>query len=169
MKTMAVIALLMIVFASYALAALKINDDAPQFSLRDSAGNKYTLNDLVGPTKKESNNGVVLSFFASWCTPCRNELPLMNALADELKGKGIHVVLVDVKEDFATIKNLLAELKVDKPIVLSDRNGKTSEEYQIRFLPMTFFIGSDAKIKTIIFGEIKERAVLKANAWKLLR
>ena len=73
---------------------------------------------------------------------------------DELKGKGIKVVIVDVKEDFNTIDSFLAELKVDKPIVLSDRHGKIAELYGVRFLPVTFFIGADGKVKHIIFGEI---------------
>ena len=160
--------LLSLLFASSAAAALKLNDTAPTFSLRDIDGKDFYLSDFAGATKKEKGNGVILSFFASWCIGCRNELPLINSLVDELTVKGIKVVIVAVKEDFDTIGALLAELKVDKPVVLSDRYGKAGDTYQVRFLPTTFFIGADGRVKDIIFGEIKDKRELMASAGKLV-
>jgi thiol-disulfide isomerase/thioredoxin len=155
--------------ASPAFAALKLNEYAPSFSLRDMKGRDFNLSDVVGPKSREKANGVILSFFASWCLECRSELPLINSLVDELKGKGIEVVIVDVKEDFDTINALLAEMKVDKPVVLSDRRGKTAEMYGVRFLPVTFFIGADARVKHIIFGKINDAKELRESAGKLLQ
>ncbi len=154
---------------SSAFAALKPNEPAPAFSLRDSQGRDFYLSDVAGPKSKGKLNGVILSFFASWCVPCRKELPLIDSLVDELKEKGINVVLVDVKEDFDTIGVLLSELKVDKPIVLSDRYGTVAEKYGVRFLPATFFIGADGKIKDVIFGEIQSEKELRDSASKLAK
>ncbi len=156
-------------FASSAAAALKLDDTAPAFSLRDLDGKEFNLSDHAGATKKEKGNGVILSFFASWCTGCRNELPLVNSLVDELTGKGIKVVIVDVKEDVETIGAFLAQLKVDKPVVLMDRYGKAGDKYQVRFLPTTFFIGADGRVKDIIFGEIIDKRELMASVVKLLK
>ena len=161
--------LLSLLFASSAAAALKLNDTAPTFSLRDLDGKDFYLSDYAGATKKERGNGVILSFFASWCAGCRNELPLINSLVDELTGKGIKVVIVDVKEDADTIGAFLAELKVEKPVVLMDRYGTVGDEYQVRFLPTTFFIGAEGRVKDIIFGEIKDKDELMASAGKLLK
>ena len=161
--------LLSLLFASSAAAALKLNDTAPTFSLRDLDGKEFNLSDYAGSTKKEKGNGVILSFFASWCAGCRSELPLINSLVDELTGQGIRVVIVDVKEDVDTIRALLAELKVDKPVVLMDRYGKAGDNYQVRFLPTTFFIGADGRVKDIIFGEIKDKHELTASTGKLLK
>ena len=161
--------LLSLLFASSAAAALKLNDTAPTFSLRDLEGKEFNLSDYAGAIKKEKGNGVILSFFASWCAGCRSELQLINSLVDELTGKGIKVVIVDVKEEVDTIGALLAELKVDKPVVLMDRSGKAGDTYQVRFLPTTFFIGSDGQVKDIIFGEIKDQRELMASAGKLLK
>ena len=161
--------LLSFLFASSAAAALKLNDTAPIFSLRDIEGNDFYLSQYVGASKKEKGNGLILSFFASWCVACRNELPLINSHVDELRDKGIKVVIIDLKEDFDTIGALLEELKVDKPVVLSDRYGKVSEKYQVRFLPTTFFIGADGQVKDIIFGEMKDQRELKTAAEKLLK
>ncbi len=162
-------AFLVLLLTHPALAALKVNDDAPSFSLRDNAGKDFNLSEVVGATRKERINGIIVSFFASWCVPCRQELPLIDSLVDELKGKGIKVVLINVKEDPAEINALLSELNVHKPMVLSDRYGKVSEQYQIRFMPATFFIGSDGKIKGIIFGGIRDEKELRDSAMKLMK
>jgi len=158
-----------ILCTSPVFAALKPNDSAPTFSLRDIAGKDYSLDDVVGPKNKAKAKGVILCFFASWCVPCRHELPLFNSLTDELNGNGVKVVLVDVKEDVETIIALLSELKIGKPVVLNDHSGKISEKYQVRFMPTTFFIGADGKIKDIIFGEIKSEIELRESAGKLLK
>jgi thiol-disulfide isomerase/thioredoxin len=161
-------ALASLLFATAAFAALKTNDAAPIFSLRDVEGKDFNLNDYVGAARIESGNGIILGFFASWCVGCRNELPLINSLVDELKGKGIKIVIVDVKEDFNTIDSFLTGLKVDKPIVLSDLHGKIAELYGVRFLPVTFFIGVDGTVKHIIFGEILDAKEVRKSAGKLL-
>jgi thiol-disulfide isomerase/thioredoxin len=166
MKKIIIATLLLFLLASSAFA-LRVNDPAPIFSLRDIKEVDFHLNDLVGATKKENNKGIILSFFASWCIPCRNELPLINSLVDELKDKGIKIVIVGFKEDFDTIGSLLAELKVDKPVVLCDRDGKVGEKYGVRFLPTTFFIGSDGRVKDVVFGEIKDKKELREKAGKL--
>lgn len=167
-KKITIAALLIVLFAS-PVFALEQNDDVPEFSLRDSKGNNFHLSDVAGAKGKKNGNGVVLSFFASWCVTCRSELPLIDSLVDELKGKGITVVLVGFKEDFNDIRPLLSDLKVNKPIVLSDRRGKVGEEYGVRFLPMTYIIGADGKVKHIIFGEIKNAKELRESVGKLLK
>jgi peroxiredoxin len=169
MNKYAITGLFVILFTSSVFAAPKVNDLAPAFSLRDSNGKDFSLSDVVGETRKKSGNGVIISFFASWCTPCRSELPLINSHVDELREKGITMVIVDIKEDFDTIHALLAELKVDKPVILSDRYGKTAETYGVRFLPVTFFIGADGKIKHVIYGGIFDAKELRESAGKLLK
>jgi peroxiredoxin len=152
-----------------ALAVIKVNEPAPLFSVKDLEGKDFNLADLVGATRKAPVQGVILSFFASWCMPCRNELPLLNSLTDELNKKSIKVVIIDVKEDEKTIKALLGDLKVNKPLALSDRNGKVSEKYGVLFLPVTFFIGADGNVKSVIYGEIENEKKLKESAEKIAK
>ena len=169
MKKIVIAGLLIFLFATPVLAALKLNDTAPVFSLHDTEGKDFYLGDAVGAHRSGKVNGVIVSFFASWCIPCRNELPLINALTERLNKRGIKVVLVDVKEDFETIRALLAELKVDKPVVLSDADGKTAEMYGVRFLPITFFIGADGSVKHLIYGEIKDEKALMDGVQALVK
>lgn len=162
--------ILLLLFAGApAWAALKLNDPAPNFSLQDSGGKDFYLSSVVGEEAKEKSKGVVLCFFATWCAGCRNELPIINSLVDELNSKGIKVVMVDIKEDFDEINEFLAGLNVDKPIVLSDRYGKVMEKYQLRFLPTTYFIGADGTVKDMIFGEIMDAKELRDSVKKILK
>ena len=171
MKTIAVSIMLILLFLSPAYAAPKANDPAPAFSLKDKDGKDFSLSDVVGanPNPKEKANGVILGFFASWCVPCRNELPILDSLVDEMKGKGVKVVIIGFMEDFDAIRGLLSELKVTKPLVLSDQHGAVGEKYGVRFLPVTFFIGSDGKIKDVIYGEIASDKELREKAGKLVK
>lgn len=160
---------LFFLLASPAFAAPKANDPAPVFSLKDKDGKDFSLTDVVGPNPKNKSNGVILGFFASWCVPCRNELPILNSLVDELKGKGVKIVIVGFLEDYDTIGAMLAELKVSKPLALSDQHGAVAEKYGVRFLPVTFFIGGDGKIKSVIYGEISGEKELRERADKLTK
>jgi cytochrome c biogenesis protein CcmG/thiol:disulfide interchange protein DsbE len=169
MKTIAVSVMLILLFLSPVFAAPKANDPAPAFSLKDKDGKAFSLSDVVGANPKNKANGVILGFFASWCVPCRNELPILDSLVDEMKGKGIKVVIIGFMEDFDAIRGLLSELKVTKPLVLSDERGAVAEKYGVRFLPVTFFIGSDGKIKDVIYGEIEGEKELRERAGKLTK
>ncbi len=152
-----------------AFAGIRENESAPLFSLKDLVGKDFNLADFVGPIRKEPVQGVMLSFFASWCLSCRNELPLINSLTDELNRKRIKVVIINVKEDKKTIEAMLGDLKVNKPLVLSDFNGKVSEKYGVLFLPVTFFVGSDGNVKSVIYGEIENEKKLTDSSDRIAR
>jgi peroxiredoxin len=160
--------LLMLLFAPPAFAALKLHDTAPAFSLPDRENKEFSLTGACRESKNK-DHGVVLSFFASWCLICRNELPILNSVVDELSIRGIKVVIVGVKEDFVKIEAFLKELKVDKPMVLSDREGTVTRMYQVRFLPTIFFIDCDGKVRDMIFGEVDDAEELRKSAAKLMK
>jgi thiol-disulfide isomerase/thioredoxin len=169
MKKLILTISLMFLFAPQAFAALKLNEPAPFFSLHDRVGKEFSLGDVVGAGAAKKGNGAIVSFFASWCVPCRHELPIMNSLTGELRSKGITVVLIDVKESIATVESLLKDLKVDQPVVLTDADGRASAKYEVRFLPTTFFIGADGRLKDVIYGGIDSAGQLRAGAEKLMQ
>lgn len=152
------VCLLIILFCDQAMAALKTGQKAPVFTLSAESGENVSF---------PQGKSLILSFFASWCQQCRDELPLLDSSADELEKKKITVAIIGVKENYEKIGALLRELNINKLVVLSDRMGKVTELYQIRFLPTTFFIGSDGMVKDIIFGEIRNASELKNCAQKL--
>jgi thiol-disulfide isomerase/thioredoxin len=161
--------LVLLLLTNPAGAALKTNSPTPGFSLPDRNNRIVSLSDVIGGANSRKNNGVIVSFFASWCGPCREELRLLHSLLPELNGKDIAVVIIGVREDHEAIAELLRDLQVDMPIVLSDRTGKAGERYQVRFLPVTFFIGADGNLKDIIFGQIRNATELRNSAAKLYK
>lgn len=169
MNKLLMTAFFLVISISSIAVALQTDDPAPTFALRDNTDRNFYLSDCVGPKKKKPVKGVVLNFFASYCKPCRNELPVLNSLTDEFEKKGVKVVIIGFNEDFDRIAEMLAGLKVDKPIVLSDRYGKVGEKYGVRHLPMTFFINADGRIKDVIRGELPEiEKVLRTKVEKLI-
>lgn len=172
MKKIFILAVLCsLVFLSFSdVYALEVNNDAPLFSLRDKEGEFFHLSDNVGPKKKGHLKGIILNFFSSTCAPCKRELPILNSLADEFAKKKIKIVIVGYQEDVDKVMEFLETLKVDKPVILSDPHGWVGRKYSVKGLPMTFFIGSDGKIKDIIFGELPDfEKALRERAGKLLK
>jgi len=150
--------------------ALHIDETAPLFTLRDKNGDNFFVSDYVGQQPRKPVKGIILNFFASYCKPCRHELPVLDSLVPEFEKKGLKVVTVGFKEDFDKIAVLLAELKVNKPVVLADPYGRAGDRYGVRSLPMTFFIDSGGRVTDIIIGELPElENELRARAEKLLK
>jgi len=168
-----------VLFMSATSFALNINDTAPLFSLRDGNNKYFHLSDYVNPpqsplakggSKGSAVKGIILNFFASYCKPCKNELPVLNSLVDEFEKKGIKIVIVGYGEDFDKIKEMLSKIKVDKPIILSDVYSRIGAKYGVNGLPHTVIIGSDGKVKDIIRGELPNiEKVLREKTGKLLK
>ena len=111
---------------------------APEFSLSDLAGKKVQLKVLRG-------NLVFLNFFATWCGPCREEMPGMERLFRAHQDKGFVVLAVNVQESAKTVRPFVQELKLSFPIAL-DAEGTVSRDYGVRALPVSFLIGRDGRI-----------------------
>ena len=139
--------------------ALSANDAAPPIALRDSSGTYFYLSDYTGSSAKKPAKGIIVNFFASTCDPCRKELPALNSLVDEFALKNIKVVIIGYKEGFDAFMGMLENLKVEKPVILSDPYGKAGKEYGVYGLPMTVFIGADGKVKEIVRGELTGKAL----------
>ncbi|MFO7665959.1 MAG: TlpA disulfide reductase family protein [Desulfobacterales bacterium] len=139
--------------------ALSANDAAPPITLRDSSGTYFYLSDYIGSSAKKPVKGIIVNFFASTCDPCKRELPALNSLADEFKQKNIKVVTIGYKEGFDAFMGMLEDLKVNKPVILSDPYGKAGKEYGVYGLPMTVFIGADGKVKEVVRGELTGKAL----------
>lgn len=148
--------------------ALSVNDAAPPIALRDSSGKYFYLSDYTGPSARKPVKGVIVNFFASTCDPCKKELPALNSLVDEFAQKNIKVVIIGYKEGFDGFMGMLENLKVEKPVILSDPYGKAGKEYGVYGLPMTIFIGADGKVKDVVRGELAGKA-LKEKAAKFIK
>ncbi len=101
---------------------------------------------------------LVLNFFASWCDPCRDEMPLINELASKAAKDGYHVLGIAVEDTRAAVTEFVKESKLVFPIAL-DLNSTVRRAYRIFGPPATFFIDGKGIIRDVVLGPITaERA-----------
>lgn len=110
---------------------------APEFELTDLDGAPFKLSDQRG--KK-----VVLSFWASWCAPCRAELPALDALQKERSD--IAVFAVNVDRDPQLARRFLAQVPIDLPIVW-DPDSLALGQYEVLSMPTMFYIDANGTVK----------------------
>lgn len=120
---------------------------APDFTLTNLKGEKVKLFDYRGKP-------VFLNFWATWCPPCRAEMPLIQKLYQE-KGKKIQVLTVNIQEDQQTIEKFLKKNHYTFPVLL-DKQGKVANQYWIQGIPTTFLIDKEGIIQTVWIEALQE-------------
>jgi peroxiredoxin len=121
---------------------------APEFALRDPEGNARELGDYRGDV-------VWINFWASWCGPCRRELPDIQRLAAEFEDEGLVVLAVNQLQSVDTAESFWEELELDLPILL-DSGGEVSEQYRLIGLPHNVFIDRDGVVRSNHIGFLTE-------------
>ena len=117
---------------------------APDFSLPDQSGRSVSLKDLSGQV-------VLINFWASWCGPCREEMPLLNELQERYAPLGFTLLGINVEEDASAAKGFLTETPVGFPI-LFDADNEVSKSYDVIAMPSTVIVGRDGTIRYIHHG-----------------
>jgi peroxiredoxin len=115
------------------LQQMKDSSPTPDFTLPDPAGKKVSLKGFRGKL-------VMLNFWATWCVPCREEMPTMERLYQEFKNKGFVIVAVNVKDKKTDALAFIKELKLTYPVVF-DPEGEVGLLYGAWGLPATYLIG----------------------------
>jgi peroxiredoxin len=111
---------------------------APDFSLQDLQGNTVRLADLQGQV-------VAVNFWATWCGPCRLEMPLLQARYDALKDKGFTVLAVNLDEPREDAAAFASGLSLTFPVLL-DPGAQVNDLYRVRGYPTTFFVDREGRI-----------------------
>ena len=126
----------------------KVGEPAPQFALRDPEGNVHRLDDFRGKV-------VWVNFWATWCGPCRRELPAMQRLANEFQDQGLVILAIDFQESSGVALDFWEELELELPMLL-DSDGAVYEQYRLFGLPDHFFIDRDGVIRSLEMGDLTE-------------
>ncbi len=108
----------------------------------------FELEDMNGKLRKLSSyrgKMVFLNFWATWCGPCRIEMPSMQRVYDELKDEGFVIVAVDLQENRKVVKKFVDQYKLTFPVLL-DKKGKVGAIYGARNIPTTYLIDRDGYI-----------------------
>jgi len=113
-----------------------------------------TLNDMEGETYMLANSKgkwVFLHFWASWCGPCIKEMPTIQAITSNFENTKLQIILVNTAEDEDTIFSFMGTVAPDLN-TLMDPDGLTTEDWQPRGLPSTYFVDPEGKLRYVALG-----------------
>ncbi len=137
------LALLSMFFVNEA-QAVGISDEAPDFTLKSLDGNNLRLEEFRGKV-------VLINFWASWCGPCRQEMPLLDRLHNRYEDTGFTVLGVNVEGDSKPAQEIVDKTNVTFPVLI-DEGQKVSERYDLEAMSSTIVIDRDGVIRYIHLG-----------------
>ena len=130
----------------------RIGAQAPDFEWNAPDGSTRTLASLRGKV-------VVINFWATWCKPCRSEMPELNSVA---RGTDAVFLAVDLQEDGARARSFFDQLALDRLDPILDLDGQTTRRYGVLTgLPQTFFIDARGVIQYIERGELTDTNLIR--------
>ncbi len=134
---------------------------APDFTLTALDGGHMQLSTLRGKP-------VILNFWATWCPPCRAEMPELEALWQRYKDDGLLLIGVDQGENAATVERFARGVVATTFPLLLDTNQAVGRAYGVRALPTTVFIDAEGRIQDVRIGGPMNRAMLMDSVNKTL-
>ncbi len=137
---------------SWGVLVLEDRRDAPDFDVTSFSGEQLQLSDLRGQI-------VVLNFWASWCPPCRDETPLLEAAQDNL-GDDVVLVGMDIWDAEGDAREFLEQYGVTY-VVGHDSNGEVAIDYGVSGVPETFVIDAEGRIVARMPGEVRSLEQLR--------
>jgi len=136
-----------------------IGSPAPDWSEPEASGGTLALSSLKG-------KAIYLNFFATWCPPCNEEAPAINALQQKYGARGFQVVGVDVLENANSAKKFVMEHHLLYPALVD--SGTLRDEYNINGLPVHVFIDRGGVVRNIVVGELSP-AEMDENVQRIIR
>lgn len=124
--------------------AVDVGEPPPEINLPDLNGKKVSLAALRGKV-------VVVDFWASWCAPCKEEMPVLEALYKRYKDKGLVVIGVSVDNDLANAKKFVSGVKVSFPIV-HDAGHAVADKFKPPRMPTSYVIDKAGKVRFVHAG-----------------
>jgi len=117
-----------------------------EFTLSLLSGGNASLSDYKGKV-------VILNFWATWCPPCRAEMPSMETLYQRFNSQGLEILAVDIGENANTVRQFIQNNKYTFPVML-DSNSRISRIYGIEAIPTSYILDREGKIAARVVGSI---------------
>lgn len=136
---------------------------APDFELPTITGETIKLSDLRG-------QAVLVNLWATWCPPCRAEMPAIEKIHNEYKDQGLVVLGVNMtyQDSPSDIPPFISEYGLTFPILL-DKTNSVGSAYQLRSLPSSFFIDREGIIQEVVIGGPMAEALLRTRVEQILK
>jgi cytochrome c biogenesis protein CcmG, thiol:disulfide interchange protein DsbE len=135
---------------------------APDFSLQTLEGETVTLSELRG-------QAVLVNLWATWCPPCRAEMPAIQKLYEEYKDQSFMVLAVNMtyQDNPQAVLPFTQENKLTFPILLEE-TGEMARKYELRSLPSTFFVNRNGTVQEVVIGGPMSEALLRTRIESIL-
>ncbi len=133
---------------------------APDFTLNDLDGQEVSLSGLRGKP-------VLLNFWATWCGPCRIEMPFLQKVYEKWTGKELVLLAVNLQEDPAKVREFVESAGYSFPVLLAAGN-EVPLSYNVRGIPATFFIDVDGVIRDIKIGAFLGMGDIESRLVKIM-
>jgi cytochrome c biogenesis protein CcmG, thiol:disulfide interchange protein DsbE len=136
---------------------------APDFTLKTPSGESYTLSEFRG-------QAVLVNLWATWCPPCRAEMPTINKMYQEYKDQGFTVLAIDMtyQDNPMNVVPFTQEYGLTFPILLEE-TGDIASLYQLRSLPSSYFINRAGIIQEVVIGGPMSEALLRTRIEQILK
>jgi cytochrome c biogenesis protein CcmG/thiol:disulfide interchange protein DsbE len=136
---------------------------APDFTLNTPDGTAFTLSELRG-------QAVLVNLWATWCPPCRAEMPAIQKLYDEYKDQGFIVLGLNMtyQDDPTAVVPFVQEKRLTFPILIEE-TGEVAKKYELRSLPSSYFIDRDGIIREVVIGGPMSEALLRTRIESTLK
>jgi peroxiredoxin len=136
---------ILVIFTVSTLAASSLQGQvAPDFVLRSATGENLRLSEYRGDV-------VLINFWATWCGPCRQEMPLLDDLYGRYQRVGFNLLGVNIDEDSRRAMQMVQELGVNFP-VLFDENKEVSKLYEVEAMPVTILVDREGIVRHVHHG-----------------
>lgn len=139
-----VLAVLVSISCALSATASELSGPAPDFTLASNQGKNMRLAEMRGDV-------VMINFWASWCGPCRQEMPILEELYSRYSRAGFTILGVNVEPDPADADKILKDIKVSFP-VLYDTESKVSQLYNVEAMPSTVLVDRDGNMRYLHRG-----------------
>ena len=137
--------MLLTVFAATSLASSGMEgQQAPDFALKSSTGENLRLSEYRGDV-------VMINFWATWCGPCRQEMPLLDELYQRYERVGFNLLGVNIDDDSRRAMQMIDELGVNFP-VLFDSRKEVSKLYEVEAMPVTVLVDREGNVRYVHHG-----------------
>ncbi|MBA7467409.1 Thiol-disulfide oxidoreductase ResA [subsurface metagenome] len=131
----------------------QVGNLAPDFQLQNLDGQTVPLSNL-------RNKPVLINFWATWCSPCRSEMPYIQEIYEEWTDKGLVLLAINIGESSSEVEEFMQGNNFSFTVLL-DTKQDVAQKYNIQYIPTTFFIDKDAIIQYKLTGAFQSKAQIE--------